>query len=359
MIFEYFIEGQQRDILLITEWIVILLSLEFCLVFWRRIKNITRNELQSSEEKAFLYLFLGYAISYIFHVIGYYYVDISLKTGFRNLAYLIMMPALIGFIRIMEKNRTYIRKNLFTIIFAILFIIHIFITFFAFEVAIDYTLLYFPLFSIFCLLYLKALYTDVYKKKHLQNFKTAAIKLFMGFLFLALGEGAMFDEILRIFGAWILIVGNFERLAGFIFLFWFVRSLPSFSEYNWQTKINTLLLIHKDGLLIYNKDFREEGDETRASIIAGMLTSIKMMLQTVTEKKGLTVIEKEGKVVIINPSKFLIGIIICDEDLKSLRILLSKFVERIEEIYYKILEDWNGSMDIFKPINFIINEFFP
>jgi len=359
MIFDYYIEGPLRDVLLITEWIVVLFSLEICLVFWSRIKNKNRNEVQTSEEKAFLYLFLGYSISYIFHTIGFYYVDISLKMVLSNLAFLIMMPAVIGFIRIMEKNRTYIKENLFTIIFTILLIIHIFLTFFAFEVVNNYTILYFPLFSVFCLLYLKALNTDVYKKKNLKDFKIAATKLFVGLLFLGLGEVTLFDEIISIFGMWSLIVGNFFRLFGFIILFWFIRSVPSFSEYNWQDKIDDVLLVHKDGFLIFKKDFKNQQDTIHASIVAGMLSSIEMMLQTVTDKKGLTVIKKDEKVVIFKPSRFLIGILICDEDLKSLRILISKFVERIEDIYQKILEDWRGNLDIFKPIKFIVNEFFP
>ena len=50
--------------------------------------------------------------------------------------------------------------------------------------------------------------------------------------------------------------------------------------------------------------------------------------------------------------------IIADKYLRSLDILLDEFIEKIETIYFKILENWGGEMKIFEPIEYITEEIF-
>ena len=83
-----------------------------------------------------------------------------------------------------------------------------------------------------------------------------------------------------------------------------------------------------------------------------------MFLEKITEIQGDSVIEKEGKTVIIHPLDKIIGILICDEKLNSLQILLKNFTKKINLIYKKVLEDWGGDLTIFRPIENIVKEFF-
>ncbi len=88
------------------------------------------------------------------------------------------------------------------------------------------------------------------------------------------------------------------------------------------------------------------------------MTSLEMMLERVTHEKSMLTIEKEGKIIITQHGKFIYGLLICDENLKSLQILLNNFIEQIELIYSKVLETWDGDLKVFIPINDIANDIF-
>ena len=82
------------------------------------------------------------------------------------------------------------------------------------------------------------------------------------------------------------------------------------------------------------------------------------MLETVSASEDISIIEKKGKIVIIQPGKYIYGVLICDENLNSLQILLSNFIEKIETIYSNVLENWDGDLKVFKPINDFAKEIF-
>ena len=111
-------------------------------------------------------------------------------------------------------------------------------------------------------------------------------------------------------------------------------SIPSFSEYDYQEKIESIYIMHMSGLFLYKKTFREKVDDFDETVVSGTIASIKMMLESVSDKKGgILTIEKRGKIIIIQPGKYVIGVLICDEKLNSLQILLNKFIEKISDAF--------------------------
>ena len=106
------------------------------------------------------------------------------------------------------------------------------------------------------------------------------------------------------------------------------------------------------------KDFTGEYDDLSASVISGHIYAVQAILQKITEKKEITVINRENNTVIIYPGLYLNGIIISKENLISLRTLIERFVYRIEEVYSNVLKDWKGDLEIFKPIEQLYNEVF-
>ena len=354
----YFIEGPFREISLISEWIIVFFALEISLIFWLRIRNKKKKELKSLQEKAYLWLFFWYSIAYIFYIIGDYYVDVSFRLSFYYIAYFFHIIGALSFIRIIEKFKIFIKKYFFTTLFSILFMIFLILFFFNSPFVRNYIYVFYPVFGVFLLLYLKALYHDCYKKVELKNFKSDLLKLGIGFGLLVLGYIMAVDIVVNIFGFGIRILGTFFQLIGFLFLFLFFISSPSFSEYDWQEKIKSVLIMYKSGLFIYKKDFQESIDSVDDLITTGTLTILKMMLETFTEKEDISVIEKKGKVIIIQPGIDIVGAIICDEKLNSIQILLNNFIERIETIYSHILTNWDGDLNVFKLIEGIAKEIF-
>ena len=148
------------------------------------------------------------------------------------------------------------------------------------------------------------------------------------------------------------------QLFGLFILFLFFISIPSFLEYDWQKKIDSLYIIHKSGLLIYTKSFIGEDESPYNSSISGIITSLKMMLEHISNKEDISVIEQKGKIIIIHPGSYIYGVLICEVNLDSLQILLSNFIEKIEIIYSNILKEWDGDLKVLRPIDAIIKEYF-
>jgi len=344
---------------LVTEWLIVAFSLEFAFLFWLRVRKDKKEKLKSLQEKAYIILFISYGISYVFYIIGDYYLDSSFRRLFYDSAYLILMGGGLMFIKIIENYRVFIKKNFFTIFFGVMILIFVLVLIFAHAMAQSITIFYYPVFFVFFLFYLRALFTDVYRKRKLKGFKKDVANIAMGFLCLFVGYNLATDMSIDIFGGiWIRAFGNILQLIAFIFIFIFLVLSPSFAEFDWQEKIDSIYVTNKAGLFIYEKNFRENQDPGDQNVIAGLLTGVKVMVQKLTHRGGISFIEKKGKIIIINPKSLVTGIIICDSRLKSLCWLLNNFLERVEESYANVLQDWDGDLNIFQPIENITKGIF-
>ena len=294
---------------------------------------------------------------WVFIFIADYYSDtLFLRTLFLNIGFLVQLICSLLFIYILEKYKIFLKRFLFTKIFAIILILFIFI----FIIAIDFTFIisisYWLVMIVFFTIYLKEFNLDFCVKTELRNLKLDLLKFCLGIALVAIGY---FFCCLAIVSSLIFrLLGVIFQLIGFIFLSLFFISIPSFSEYNWKDKIESIYITIKSGLFVYKKFFRKNVKSIDDHLFSGSITSVKMMLSNLTNKEGVSIIEKEGKVVIIQAGKFINGILICDERLYSLQILLSNFIKKIEDIYQNILENWNGDLSIFSPLDNIAQEIF-
>ena len=131
--------------------------------------------------------------------------------------------------------------------------------------------------------------------------------------------------LVELIGLEIRLFGDILQLIGLIFIALFLFSVPSFAEYEWRDQIEYLSIMHKSGLFIYQKAFKNKilsaMDE---SIITGTLTTIKMMLEEFGDSNSASIIRKKNKAFIIEPGKFIYGVIISNKELESLKILLNK-----------------------------------
>ncbi len=183
---------------------------------------------------------------------------------------------------------------------------------------------FFLIFFVFLIIYFYAIVLEFYVERKLGTLKHF-LMLCAGIFFVILGYGLATDFAASIFGLEIRALGDLFEISGFFLLFLFFISIPSFSEYDWQDKINSIYITQKDGLFLFKRNFISAELSVDQNIVAGLLTSVKVMLQALTDKKGVSIIERENKIMIIYPSEFVNGIIICDEKLASLQILLKKF----------------------------------
>ncbi|MFX1338272.1 MAG: hypothetical protein ACFFDK_06665 [Promethearchaeota archaeon] len=361
MIYNIFpINGPLKEPLLIIESFIVIFFLEIGAIFWIRAKNEDVNELKGLQEKAYGWLLIGYSIMWLFIIIGDHFVEpLYFRTLILNIGFLIQIICLTIFFKIIENNKIFWKKYLFTKICIVMTGIYLFIFIFFIYDAAFVVSAFWILLAIFTIYYLKELSSNFYIKKELGDFKLISLKFWLGLIITAFGYQLTTRTIVKFEGLELRLFGDILQLVGLIFISSFLFSVPSFTEYEWRDQIEYLSIMHKSGLFIYQKAFKNKITSAMdESVITGTLTTIKMMLEEFGDSNSISIIRKKNKTFIIEPGKFVYGVIICDKELEALKILLNKFIEKLEIIYDNILMSWDGNLKVFIPIDDIAKEFF-
>ena len=366
-ILDYKIQGPLREPLLLLEWSIFFLFFELSLVFLERffskkdkLKYLEQqNRLKYLQEISYFFLFIGFSFSKLFYIIGDYYVFEENRMIFYTIAYIIQLIGIFLFIHILELYRNFYKKFLFTWIYITELIIFFIVIIFFFDLTQLFTYIFYPVFFVFILVFLRVVWNELYKGKEFGLTLSNLIILFIGIFALSLGFGLATDFAASIFGLHIRILGDILEIIGFLLLFLFFISIPSFSEFDWQGSIDSIYVTNKNGLYIFKYDFLEQPEEhLERNLAAGLLTSVKMVLQSFTKMSGITVLEKSGKTIIIFPGEYINGILICKDNLKSIRVLLEIFVKRLEKTFKNVFIRWKGDLTVFRPIENLVKEIF-
>ncbi len=359
--YEYTVSGPLRQPLLILEWIIVFLFAELVFILLIRLRTQAK-AIKNLQDKAFIGITLGFSIMWVFFIISNYYLKIEwMQALFWYIGFVILLGGALYFVYIMEKYKTIFLKRYFlSVTYLILTVFYLITLFYNPKFTSYLVFLYWPFFFVFVIYFVKKLGAVYSRKKQLQAFRLQLIKFITGILFLAFGfVFAQIDTSMVIkFDLKIRLIGDLSQIVSVILLGSFLLAIPSFSEYEWTEKIESLIIMHNSGLLLYYKNFRNTNQQIDSSLLSGTIMSAKMMLTKTTERDGISTIEKEGKNVIIHPSKHIMGVIICDEKLASLQILLNTLIVKIEAIYSGVLQKWEGDLTVFKPIGDIAKEIF-
>ena len=353
------IQGPLRDHLLLIEWIVVFFALEWALIFTLRVLDQKKN-LKSLQEKAYISLFLSYSLMWVFTIIADYYAESrESRLHFLNIGYFIMIIGVLFFIFNMERYKIFYKKYFFSSIFILSIVMYIIIAILWPQFT---NIIYSILWVIFIIIFLISL-KDLSKNSTLRTGKRGFYKIFIkfsvAFSCIIFGFGFALEYSIMYIGLDYRLLGGFLQLIGIILVsLFFIYSIPSLTEYTWKNKVESIFLTHKSGLLIYKKSFTENEDNIDATLISGELTTLKMMLEYISKKKGEIVLQKKGKTLLIVPGQFITGVLICESNLKSLRIILKNLISNIESIYSEILPSWKGDMKVLSPIKDMIREFF-
>ena len=353
------ITGPLKEPLLILEWIIFFLYLEAGIIFYIRVKDI-KKKLRNMQERAYICFFFGYSFMRLFIIIGdFYFNAVNTRLMFYNIGYIIgMIFALLFFYR-MEQYQIFFRKFLFTRIYSVVLILSIiFLFILTGYLRIIVFFLTWILTFLFVVFYMKKFASNNKIKRVQKHFNLNLLELLIGFFSIIIGTAFTIDLVVDILDLNFRLIGDVFLIVGILFVMLFFISVPTLSEYDWLEKIDSVLIMHKSGLFIYKKLFREDLSPLNDTLVSGAISIIEMALEKITSKEEVSIIEKEGKTIIIQPGKYVFGVIICDEGLNSFQILLNDFIEKIEAIYSNVLPNWDGNTKVFSPIENIANEVF-
>ena len=368
LIVEFPITGELRLPLLILEWVFTFTCFEMALVFLLRFFFKKEGEVRNYQELGYCGLLMGFFLMWVFYLFADYYVSTEIispfflwdrgseRAVFLNLGYFSLVFGAFSFILVMERKKKFlITKYFFSILFMILFIF--FVAFFFVDILFtqDLTIIFWPLFILFLLIYTVD-FARIIKKSEGHWIQRIAVFL-SSFALLALGYLFTTDIILETFGLEIRLFGSFLQLGGILFLSYFFLKLPPFGEFDWADKIEDIFLMDNAGICLFHKSFSgtELVDE---NLISGAISSINMMLQELTKDEGISTIKKKGKSVIVCPSKLVKGVIFSKEDLDHIKSNLNIFVEKSETMFRSILQDFDGDITVFKPLEGVASDMF-
>ncbi|MFX1274531.1 MAG: hypothetical protein ACFFBP_18535 [Promethearchaeota archaeon] len=364
------ITGTLRLPLLIVELIFLIICFDLgATLFSRYIKTEKTN--RNIEELGYSLIFLGFFLMTFFYIISEYYSsDVetspfliwkvgSIRYLFLNAGYFTMFIVGIFFLYCIEKGKVYFyKKYFFTVLFSLYATVFVFLFIIDIYLTQPFTYAFWIIYIIFLLIYLKDFIKKVQKNR--QKLIIGVLKYFPGLLLLIFGFFMTTFAITSIFGHEARFLGFFLQIIGISLLFNFYITLPPFSEFNWYEAIEDILIMNTAGLAIFEKKFLKKKEEYDGVLVGGVITSMKIILESITDsdKGGISVLEKKGKTIIIYQSDNMIGVIFSTRNLKTLHVLLQKFILRLESIYANILPTWDGELSVFEPVKFICDEIF-
>ena len=365
MFLEFPITGDIRLPLLIMEWVLIITGFEISLIFLVRFFKQEKT-LRNLQDVGYFSIIFGFSLMWVFYIIGNYFVpdDIvspfliwrsgSQRALFLSLGYFSIIFFTVFFLLCVEKYIIFIFKRfVFTTIFSLCGIMFLIVFFIDIRLTQLITYVFWTSFSSFFMVYFIKFIKKLGKNK---------IFLIGGVFLLIFGFLLTIDVVIGIFGLESRMIGVIIMLFSVIFLSYFFLTLPPFSEFDWQDKIEAVFLVNDAGICIYYKVYSERKDLLDENIISAAITGINIMLrelsETSEERNAISVLKKKGENVIIYQGKSVSGVLYTSEELNFPKIVLKDFTDKFETLYYNILIKWDGSTDIFKPAETIANDLF-
>jgi len=112
------------------------------------------------------------------------------------------------------------------------------------------------------------------------------------------------------------------------------------SEKSWWEKLQRLYLFTRDkGIVIHDHTFKSMVTD-EPSFVSGGFLGLSNLIQEITQKKSqIKIIEQEGISIILESGKHLTGVLIADENLRTIRNKLIEFIKEIETFYKEELEE--------------------
>jgi hypothetical protein len=362
--------GNFRIPFLIMDWILVILIFELSILF------LIRHQKQSKESKnhkylAFFFLMLGLSIlNFLIFIENYYleenqstsflyWINIGYKTLFQGFSTIFIMIGSILFFLMMELDqKLFISKYFFTFVSISLFSIYILLSMFFIE-------LLFPISTLFSLIFLFLFIISIFSFSNYLNVFIFNISLMKGILAISLflmllGSVISEDFIIDTYGYHLKLIGILLKYISFSFIIYFALILPPLQEMGWKEHIEDIFLVNSYGACIFSKSYNSKNHTPEKHIISGAITSINMMLSKLSnsERRGISIIKKKGKITYIYVSDKLVGVLFGTQEFSTIKINLERFVKRVETTYDKILDTWDGTLDIFLPIEEIAAEFF-
>lgn len=349
-----------REILLIFEAMVLVLSIQMGLVYVRKFFKKKSN----FTILAWGELLFAYSVVYAMYIVSDFYIDISSIEGMNlrvfvlNISYVAGLLGVLFFSYNLEREIKY-RKHIISIIMVGVIGFLIINMVIPMIETVILTVASWLIFIVLIIIYIKRFTAKISEK-----WRVNVYSLIIGVILVILGFGATADVAVAFFGGiWMRLLGDCLVIAGILLISVLFIGVPSLSEFDWHQKVKYLNVIHNSGVSLaaysFNQEEEAQGGSMDELLMAGGLTSISQIISDIIESdKHLDLVDHGDVKIIFEFGKYLINVLIADEDLEVLRGKLKKFTDQIEFIYDENLARWDGDLGQFEFLDPLVKAYF-
>ncbi len=205
---------------------------------------------------------------------------------------------------------------------------------------------------------------------YLNNFKTLLTiqdknptRLF--FIGLSIAGFSNFFRFLYFFiDNWVNIVTGIAILIGAMMMTRSWKQLPRLNELNWLLRLNRLIVVHTEtSVPLYSYQFRTTNptseSETKATLDAGGLSGINMLLREILTTKGqVKEIDHSDQKILFAHGNKVVCVLIVDDLSQEARYRIDLFCLTFEQRFASPLSQWNGNISPFANTKDLVWEIF-
>lgn len=350
---EYPIPSPYQEIIISMEMIIVFIVLEISLYFFYKYWKNKKNRMPSVVELDWGIIFGIFGIAFTSYLYGDNFAPES-RGIFIIIGYLSLNIGAILFFYHIESSKSRKHKYIFTPFFiTVLFILIILYTFLP-------SILQFIANIVIFIAYIAIIgYFLAVVKRIWTLYKFNSMGLLLGIIFWFAGFAGNADIAITLFnGFFIRVVGDSLIITGMILVGFFLNSIPTLGEFGWQKKLKYVILTTTGGVALFIENFQER-QPVDELLVAGALSGINIFMNTVMKNTGkVRVISRGQDKFLLHEGKYVIGILVVEEELEILKYLLKKFVKEFEDFYKLILENWMGNIELFKPTKLLVDYIF-
>jgi hypothetical protein len=341
--------------------------MEIGLIFLSRFLKQEKG-LRNLQELGYFFLIFGFGTTWFFYLFSDFYSPNELSSPFfiwnvgnfrylfLNMGYISIMMFSLGFLFCVEKYKIFLLKRyLFTVLFLLYSIGFIILFIIDIRITQNFTYFFWSIFIFFLAVYLINFTKKVQNK---QNLYIGLLKYLSGIGLTLIGFLLSTDLLVEIFGLGGRFIGDIFQLSGLVILSIFFLTLPPFSEFDWQEKLEALFLMNSSGICLYYKIFQEKKklfeDE---NLISAAFSSINSMIKKMTQTDAkISVVKKKNENIVMYSGDFVTGVLYTSEELNYTKVVLKEFINKFETIYKSLLRDFSGDITAFQSAEVLVND---
>ncbi len=309
-------------------------------------------------------LFLTYSITtFIYIMADLFTVTEGERATLLETGYTIVATGALYYIYNIERIAIIKTKRVFTVMFAILYVVllvlfplsvfgiieHGLVQYFALSFWVPMSMLFFT-------------YAGKLNRLIKGRLKIFSGLMIVGLVLLIVGFLGATDVAIENLGMWVRLFGDSLQISGVIMMGIFFSLLPSWREIEWKETVESLYVIYKGGVPIFTYDFKADEvkgeDESQSSMrVAQTLEVVGSLLNEVLNKGSLKILDMGTKKVIVEQGEHVLFALVADAELDSLKILLRNFRIAFERFFHDI-ENWSGDPSEFDLASVLVGKIF-